>query len=279
MEYIDRELAKALLPERDPMGHKGTFGRVFVLGGCMDYTGAPVFAAEAAARMGSGLVFLETPREVWPVVAARCRSAIAAPLPENLSALLAKAKMLGADAALIGPGLGREERLRELAMELAEWLSVPLVLDADGINAAAEHMDIVRRRRGPTVLTPHQGEFVRLGGSLAAGREAGALALAAETGAVVVLKGPGTVVASPEGACRVNTTGGSALAKGGTGDILAGMVVSLLGQKLPAFDAACLAVYLHGLAGDLAARDLTDYCVTPEDLLFYLPMAIKAVLL
>ena len=128
------------------------------------------------------------------------------------------------------------------------------------------------------MLTPHEGEFRRLGGELSQGREAGALALAAESGAVVVLKGPGTLVAAPEGRCRVNTTGGSALAKGGSGDVLAGLIVSLMGQGLAPFDAASLAVYLHGRSGDLAAADLTDWCVTPEDLLAYLPRAIKRLL-
>ena len=275
---IDRALAARLLPRRDPLGHKGTFGRVLVLGGSVGYTGAPVFAAEAAVRMGSGLVFLDTPAEVWPVVAARCRCAMASPLPEGEEALLARLTELRLDALLAGPGLGQSQGLRHLALLAAERWQGPLVLDADGINAAAGHIDILRGRQAPTVLTPHEGEFLRLGGRLEKGRETGALNLARETGAVVVLKGPATVVAAPDGRCRVNTTGGCALAKGGSGDVLAGMVLSLLGQGAEAFDAAALGVYLHGLTGDLAARQLTDWCVTPEDLIAWLPQAVGTLL-
>jgi len=200
---------------------------------------------------------------------------MASPLGETPAAVLRRVAQLRPDAALVGPGLGQDRRLRELALLLAEELAVPLVLDADGINAAAAHIDVVQGRREPTVLTPHVGEFLRLGGDLSRGREQGALDLARRTGAVVVLKGPGTVVAAPDGRCRVNTTGGCALAKGGSGDVLAGLVVSLIGQGAEAFDAACLAVYLHGLCGDLAAEELTDWCVTPEDLIARLPAAVK----
>ena len=245
----------------------------------MGYTGAPVFAAEAAARMGSGLVFLDVPGEVWPVIAARCRCAMASPLPTDQEKALDRPAALKAGAALLGPGLGRDPALGRLVLELLERLSVPVVLDADGINALGTHIDRVRRRAAPTVLTPHQGEFLRLGGDLSRGREAGAQALAAGSGGVVVLKGPGTVVAAPDGRCRVNTTGGCALAKGGSGDVLAGLVVSLIGQGADPFNAASLAVYLHGRSGDLATAELTDWCVTPEDLMTYLPKAVKELLL
>jgi len=278
VQLMEDVLIRSLLPVRDPRGHKGTFGRVYVLGGSVGYTGAPVFAAEAAARMGSGLVFLDTPADVWQVVAARCRSAMAAPLPEKDADVLGRIGELHPDVALIGPGLGKSKRLRNLALLLTEELDCPLVLDADGINAAAEHIDILPARRGPTVLTPHEGEFIRLGGDLSGGRERGALQLAEKTGAVVVLKGPGTVVASPDGRCRINTTGGCALAKGGSGDVLAGMITSLIGQGAEPFDAASAAVYLHGLCGDLAAEKLTDWCVIPEDLIDTIPVAMRTLL-
>lgn len=276
MERIDKVLCRSLLPVRDPNGHKGTFGKVCVVGGAVGYTGAPVYAGEAAVRTGSGLVFVGVPGEVYPIVASRCAAAMAYPLPEKYGRLLSKPA--ACDAVLIGPGLGAERTMRALALALLEDLPVPVVLDADGINAAAGHIDVLKARAVPTVLTPHEAEFVRLGGDLSEGREAAARKLARETGCVVVLKGPATVVASPDGRLRVNTSGSCALAKGGSGDVLAGMVLSLIGQGAAAFDAASLAVWLHGMAGDLCARRLTDYGVTPADLVEAIPGAIGELL-
>jgi len=177
MEQITKRLAAALLPERKADGHKGSFGKVCVIGGSVGYTGAPVYAAEAATRSGSGLVFLGTPAEVYPIVTGRCDSAMAFPLPEDREVLLQR--LSSYDAVLIGPGLGVERELRELALYLLEQLACPVVLDADGINAAAAHIDRLKNRAVPTVVTPHEGEFLRLGGNLSHGREAGAAKLAA----------------------------------------------------------------------------------------------------
>ncbi len=273
MEEIRHALAAALLPPRDAAGHKGTFGKVCVIGGSTGYTGAPVYAAEAAVRTGSGLVFVGTPAEVYPIVAVHCAAAMAFPLPEDCDLLRKKAE--GWDAALIGPGLGEDRSLRERALALLQELPVPVVLDADGINAAAAHIDSLKRRTAPTVLTPHEVEFTRLGGDLSLGREQGALRLAEKLGCVVVLKGPGTLVAHPDGRLRRNTTGSNALAKGGSGDVLAGMILSLMGQGLDGFDAASLGVYLHGRTGDLLAKDLTDYGLTPMDLVEAIPRSIR----
>ena len=264
MERITAELAASLLPPRREAGHKGDFGRVYIVAGAVGYTGAPVYAAEAACRTGSGLVFVGVPREVYPIVAARCAAAMAQPLPEDREELLAR--MSRCDAAVIGPGLGRSPEAEALALFLLENLPVPVVLDADGINAAAAHIDVLRGRRWPTVVTPHEGEFLRLGGDLSPGREAAALAAARALGCVVVRKGPGTVVAGPDGRARVNTTGNCGMAKGGSGDVLAGMIASLAGQGADLFDAAGCAVWLHGRAGDLCRREMTAYAMTPPDM-------------
>ena len=276
MERITAELAASLLPPRREAGHKGDFGRVYIVAGAVGYTGAPVYAAEAACRTGSGLVFVGVPREVYPIVAARCAAAMAQPLPEDREELLAR--MSRCDAAVIGPGLGRSPEAEALALFLLENLPVPVVLDADGINAAAAHIDVLRGRRWPTVVTPHEGEFLRLGGDLSPGREAAALAAARALGCVVVLKGPGTVVAGPDGRERVNTTGNCGMAKGGSGDILAGMIASLIGQGAEPFDAAACAVWLHGRAGDLCSRDLTEYAMTPPDMIGRLPAVFRDLL-
>lgn len=271
MERIDRELVRRLLPRRRADGHKGTFGKVYVLGGAVGYTGAPVYAAEAAARSGAGLVYAGVPAEVYPIVAARCAAAMARPIPETYEALLAE--MAGCDVWVIGPGLGRAPETERRVLALLEDLEGPVVLDADGINAAAAHIDVLRGRRSPTVLTPHEGEFLRLGGSLSRGRERAAADFAARHGCVLVLKGPETVVADPAGRLLVNTTGNSGMAKGGSGDALAGMIAALIGQGAPPFDAAACAVWLHGRAGDLCARALTEYAMTPPDLVERLPAA------
>ena len=276
MEEITAGLCRALLPRRDPEGHKGTFGKVAVVGGAVGYTGAPVYAGEAAVRTGSGLVLVGVPGEVYPIVAARCDAAMAYPLPEDVAT--GRKKLTGCDAVLLGPGLGSALRARTLALRLLADLECPVVLDADGINAAAAHIDVLRARRSPTVVTPHAVEFARLGGDLTLGREAAARRFAAEHGCVTVMKGPGTIVAAPDGRVRRNTTGSSALSKGGTGDVLAGMVLSLIGQGAEPYDAASLAVWLHGRAGDLCEGRLTAYGVTPGDVVAAIPEAIRELL-
>ena len=276
METVTARLARRLLPTRRADGHKGTFGRIYVVAGDVGYTGAPVYAAEAAARTGSGLVFVGVPQAVYPIVAARCATAMAQPLPEDREVLLKRLK--GCDAVVLGPGLGRSQAAEELVLFLLEKLECPVVLDADGINAAAAHIDVLRGRRCPTVVTPHEGEFLRLGGDLSLGREEAALAAARELGCVLVLKGPGTVTAAPDGRARRNTTGNCGMAKGGSGDILSGMIASLIGQGADPFDAAACAVWLHGRSGDLCQRQMTAYAMTPPDMVERLPEVFRELL-
>ncbi len=273
---ITRRLVRSLLPPRDPLGHKGTFGRVYVCGGCVGYTGAPVYAGEAAVRTGSGLVTVGVPGEIYPVAAARCGGAMVQPLPADRDALLER--MERCDASLIGPGLGRARETEETVLTLLRGLSRPVVLDADGINAVSAHIHVLDDRRGVTVITPHEGEFARLDGGFIPGKSSrtrAAADFARQHGCVTVLKGPGTIVAGPDGRVLRNSTGGSGLAKGGSGDILAGMILSLLGQGAGPLEAAVCAVWLHGRAGDLAEAALTAYAMTPLDLLDRLPAAFK----
>ena len=280
---LTADFVRAALPVRDPMGHKGTFGKVYCLCGSVGFTGAPVFAGRAAMRMGSGLVYLGVPERTWSVVAAKCDEVMAFPLPDTGEGKLSlraeetvRSAMAPCDAVLMGCGLGRSAETDELSRRLLD-IPQPLVLDADGINALAGHIDELRRRRGKiTVLTPHEGEFARIG-DLTAGREASAAAFARDHGVYLVLKGHRTVIAAPDGRLAVNPTGNSGMAKGGSGDILSGMVVSLLGQGAEPFAACCAAVYLHGLAGDLAARDRTERCMTPSDLLERIPDAVREI--
>lgn len=266
-----------VLPRRPRTAHKGEFGKVFILAGSEGYTGAPVLAARAAVRTGAGLVFLGVPREVYPIVAVKCDEAMAFPLPEKYDKILEKAR--GCDVALIGPGLGRAPETEMLVRRLLADLNIPVVLDADGINALSGHIDSLDKRSALTVLTPHDGEFQRLTGCqlpirdrLTAARE-----FAKAHRCVLVLKGHGTVTAAPDGEAWICGAGNPGMAKGGSGDVLAGMLAALLGQKHlrgpyahPGKLVAC-GVYYHAQAGDSCARRLGEYGMTPSDMIEALP--------
>ena len=264
-----------VLPRRRRTAHKGDFGRVFVLAGSEGYTGAPVLAANAAVRTGAGLVFLGVPRNIYPIVAVKCDEAMPFPLPERYEAILEKAR--GCDIALIGPGLGRAPETEELVRRLLGDLEIPVVLDADGINALAGHIDILDKRSALTVLTPHEGEFHRLTGCELPVRDrlTAARDFAKAHRCVLVLKGHGTVTAAPEGRAWICGAGNPGMAKGGSGDVLGGMILSLLGQGIPPRRAVPAAVYLHGRAGDLAARDLGQAGMTPADMIKQIPFTLK----
>ena len=281
MLTLDAAYVRAALPRRDTQGHKGDFGKVYVLGGSVGYTGAPVFCSRAAVRTGCGLVFLGVPAGIWQVAAVKSDEAMPHPLPslDGRLSLAADVRLraAGCDAVAMGCGMGRGAESDALVRRLLT-LEQPLVLDADGINALERHIDELSLRRGlVTVLTPHEGEFFRAGGDVSRGRESGAAAYAARRGVYLVLKGHRTVIAAPDGRLAVNTTGNDGMAKGGSGDILTGMTASLLAQGMAPFDACCCAVWLHGRAGDLAAAEKGRRGMTPTDLLEKLPYALKEV--
>ena len=257
------------------------FGKVLCICGSVGYTGAPIFASRAAVRTGAGLVFLGVPQSVWPVAAVKSDEAMPFPLPETADGKLSllaeepiRRRAAGCDAVLLGCGLGRDWQTDSLVQDLLN-MEKPLVLDADGLNAISENAELLQKRPAVTVLTPHEGEFLRLGGDLSRGREAAAAAFSRKYGVYLVLKGHRTLVADPEGRLAVNETGNSGMAKGGSGDVLAGMIVSLLSQGCGTFDACCAAVWLHGRAGDRAAADKGERGMTPTDLLEQIPYAMK----
>ena len=280
LETITGAFVRRSLPRRDPEGHKGMFGKVLCVCGSVGYTGAPIFAGRGAVRTGSGLVFLAVPESVWPVAAVKSDEAMPFPVPEaegRLSLLAEepiRRRAESCDAVLIGCGLGRGWQTDALVRKLLT-IEKPLVLDADGLNALSGREELLQKRAAPTILTPHEGEFLRLGGGLSAGREAAAAAFSEKYGVYLVLKGHRTVVAAPDGRLAVNGTGNSGKAKGGSGDVLAGMILSLLGQGCEAFAACCAGVWLHGRAGDLAAADKGERGMTPTDLLEQIPYAMK----
>ena len=277
---VEADLVKSWLPKRPVDGHKGTFGKCYLLSGSTGYTGAPVLASRAAVRSGTGLVFLGVPREVYPIIAVKSDEAMPAPLPCDEKGILTEEalipvleKMAGCDAALIGPGLGRGEDMERLVAAIMDTVQYPLVLDADGINAIAGHMDVLYRRRScPTILTPHDGEFARMGGDLSDGdRVLAARRFSMTYGCLLVLKGHRTIISLPDGEVFVNTTGNAGMAKGGSGDVLAGILVSLLAQGLHPVKAAVCAVWIHGRAGDLCKLKKGERGMTPTDLIEMLP--------
>ena len=270
------------LSRRPVNGHKGDFGKIFVLAGSEGYTGAPVLAARGALRTGAGLVFVGVPREIYPIIAVKCDEAMPFPLPERYEEILEKAK--GCDVALIGPGLGRHPKTEKLVRALLEDLDLPVVLDADGINALCGHIDILDKRSAPTVLTPHAGEFARLVGCALPIRDrlTAARAFAKEHRCTLVLKGHGTVTAAPSGKCWICGTGNPGMAKGGSGDVLAGMIAALWGQKhlndhpyADRSELAAWAVWYHGKAGDRCAEKLGEYAMLPSDLVETIPEILK----
>lgn len=269
-----------ILPDREPMAHKGDFGRVLLLCGSRGYTGAAALAAMGALRSGSGLVYLGVPESIYTIEATKLLEAIVLPLPDQdgkISAIAWSeiAKMLPLmDAVLLGPGLGQSDGISELLLKLLLNYSGPLVLDADGINCLRDHKDILRGRTAPTVITPHQGEFDRFRNKPCADRITEACELAQDLGIIVVLKGHQTVITDGK-LVYINNTGNPGMAVGGSGDVLAGMTVSLIGQGLDPLKAAACAAWIHGTAGDICAKELGQYGMLPSDILSVIPRLMK----
>ncbi len=281
-ETWTRRAVGALLPARPRHGHKGTFGHLLVAAGSEGMTGAAALAAHGAGRVGAGLVTVACPAGTNPVLEVKCTEAMTAPVAETSEhafALEAEKAILelaaGRDAVVLGPGIGRAGETLALVRRLAERLSVPLVLDADGLLAFREALGVLKARRAPTIVTPHPGEAATLlaqtTAEITADRPAAARALARESGAVVVLKGAGTVTAEATGRLAVNPTGGPVLGSGGTGDVLAGVIGGLLVQGVPPFEAAHAGAALHGAAGDRFAAQRGEAGLLAADLPELLP--------
>ena len=281
-EYVGAELVKTVLPVRARNSHKGDYGRVLLLCGSTGLTGAAVLAANAAVRSGSGVVYLGVPEQVYPICAAQCLGPVVFPLPcdaEGRLSLAAKPvierRMTNMDAVLMGPGLGRSEEVTALVRWMLDFCHKPLVLDADGINALERHIDILRGTACPVILTPHDGEFLRLGGDpMAEDRVQQAREFADRTGSILLLKGHRTIVSDGHNT-YISAVGNPGMATGGSGDVLSGVIVSLLGQGVMPLEAAACAAWLHGSAGDLAAAEIGEYGMTPEDLLTRIPRLLR----
>ena len=263
------------LPRRSPLTHKGDYGRILVLAGSVGYTGAPVLSAQAASKMGAGLVYVMVPGDIYPIIAGKLTEEMVFPFT-GVQDILSRAETC--DALVIGPGLGSSPDIAEMVCKLLTSVKIPVILDADGINAISGNIDILDNATCPLILTPHPGEFARLGGDLSHGnRLEAARNFAIAHGCVLVLKGHRTITALPDGSVYINTTGGPAMAKGGSGDVLTGMIAALIGQSFPVKDAVLAAVYIHGLAGDICAEKLGEYSVTAGDIIAALPDVVKKI--
>lgn len=275
-----------LLPPRAPQTHKGDLGHVFVLAGSVGMSGAAALCAMGALRVGAGLVTVGIPRSLHDPMVEKLTEVMLKVLPESKEGSLSLQglpeivttidKM---DAVAIGPGLSPQSQTKALVRQLLPRIVKPLVLDADGLNAIAEDLSVLKKRSLPMILTPHPGEMGRLAQlsakEIQQDRERIAVEFAKKFGVIVVLKGHGTVVASFDGTIYLNETGNPGMATAGAGDVLAGMITGLLGQKLSLVDAARLGVYLHGLAGDLAAKEKGEIGLIASDVVDRIPQAIR----
>lgn len=277
---LDHESVLSLLPDRNPWGHKGDFGKLLLLCGSRGYTGAAYFSTMGALRAGAGLVFLGVPESIYGIEAAKLNEPVIFSLPDAGGRLSADAvpeilsRLPKMDAVLVGPGLGQSEGTLAVVRAVLEKAECPVVVDADGINVLSAHRDLLRGRKSSTILTPHDGEFARLGGVIGEDRMAAAADLAEDLGCIVLLKGHETCITDGVNG-YINSTGNPGMAVGGSGDVLAGVITALLGAGLPPLEAAACGAWLHGAAGDRCAAELGQYGMLPTDMLNALPRLMK----
>ena len=279
MNHMNETILRRLLPIRCRDTHKGDYGKILLLCGSRGFTGAAALAAMGALRTGAGLVYLAVPESIYAIEAVKLTEPVVLPLPDEGGKLCAAsipeivALLPKMDAVLFGSGSGLGEGTEAVLLYLLKNCDCPLILDADGITLAAKHKDILRDRSAPTILTPHDGEFARLDPPDLP-RVEQTMALARDLGVVLLRKGHRTLVTDGE-SCWENRTGNPGMATGGSGDVLSGVILSLLGQGLPPLEAAAGGAWLHGAAGDLAAKRLGEYGMLPSDLVEELPRLLK----
>ncbi len=280
MEILSHKEVLSILPDRDPWGHKGDFGKILLICGSRGYTGAAYFAAMGALRSGAGLVFLGVPESIYAIEAGKLHEPVVFPLPdrggmvsrEGIPEILERLPRM--DGVLVGCGMGQSEDTMAVLRAVLNHAACPVVVDADGINLLAAHKDLVRGRAYPTILTPHDGEFARLCGGIGQDRQAAAEEMARDLGCVLLLKGHRTCITDGT-KTYINHTGNPGMAVGGSGDVLAGIITALLGQGIPPLEAAACGAWLHGRSGDLCAEKLGQYGMLPSDMLEVLPRLLK----
>jgi len=277
------------LSQRKPSAHKGDFGHILLIAGCARFSGAALLCAEACLRAGAGLVTVAIPKGLLPgIIKIKPKEVMLLPLPETKEGALhvsaykkIKDFAHSIDLLIVGPGLGRERTTQALIRKIITAVKKPMVIDADGLNALAGHLSAFSARgtKTETIITPHPGEMARLLNvrikAVQDKRKEVARKFAKKHQVTVVLKGRATVVADKKNNCYVNITGNPGMATAGSGDVLTGMIGAFLGQGLTAFNAAKYAVHVHGLAGDIAAKEKTQISLIASDIIAKIPEAIK----
>ncbi|MCH5299876.1 MAG: NAD(P)H-hydrate dehydratase [Ruminococcus sp.] len=287
MELIDNLVVKEALVKREKDSNKGTFGSLLTICGSYSMAGAGILAGKGALRSGIGLLKMALPESIYPIIAWAIFESVYYPLKGNESGTLSKKEtpflLKKADecrAVLIGCGMQNNSDTRFITRSFIERCSKPLILDADALNSIADDVSILKNANSPVIITPHPGEMARLINNTVSyvqeNREEVAKAFAKENRVYVVLKGYKTIVATPDGRAKVNNTGNPGMATGGSGDVLAGIISSLVAQNpAKSFECACAGVYVHGLAGDIAKDKLGEISMLPTDLIDCLPEAFK----
>lgn len=286
MERTDKNVVKKAVFKRPDDANKGTLGSLLSVCGCYGMAGASIMAGKSALRCGIGLLKSAVPKSIYPISAQSILESVYFPLEEtvdgkigrsNLPFLLKEAEK--SNAVLIGCGMSVCDDTKMIVNSFLENCTTPMVLDADALNCIAENPEILKKAKAQIIITPHPGEMARLTKLTAkqvnADRKTSALSFASEYGVVVVLKGSGTIIASPNGRVMINSTGNSGMATGGSGDVLAGMTASLFAQGASAFDSSAAAVYLHGLAGDIASEKLGKISMLPTDIIDCISLAFR----
>jgi NAD(P)H-hydrate epimerase len=278
----------AELPPRDKDGHKGDFGQVLFIAGAAGYLGAPYFSASSFLKAGGGYSRLAAPRSIVPFIGSKGSEIVFHPQAEtdaesialqNKSALLALSERV--DMVVAGPGLSLDPETQRLVRELAAEIDKPLLIDGDGITAVCQDLEVVKERRAATILTPHLGEMSRITGTNVQEIDADKIDVlqrtTAELNATIVLKGAHSLIGHPDGRVFVNTSGNPGMATAGSGDVLTGTIAAMFGLRLPLQTAVRQGVFVHGLAGDLAAEDRGEDGITAQDILDYLPPAMQMI--
>lgn len=288
---LDDDYIRCNIPKRKPDGHKGTFGSVLVVAGGEGYSGAACLTSLGALHSGAGMVRLCFPENINTAVEKKLTEVIKVPLQATEQGSLAisgydkiKEAANKSDVMAIGPGVTTNQETQKLIRKVISSTNLPMVIDADGLNniTVSDLLKISKQRRSKIVLTPHPGEFERLFGVPSKTVNNNRIEIAREwakkLSLIIVLKGAPTVISTPDGHTYINPTGNSGLAKGGSGDVLTGMIAGFIAQGASPIKAACLGVYLHGYAADLAVKTKTEYSLVATDLIKFLPKAIKNII-
>ena len=285
INIIDSKMIKNILPPRRQNSHKGDYGKVLIIGGSIGMSGAVAMAAQSCIKCGAGLVTAAVPECINGALEEKLTEPMTIPLPckngqVDISCIGKLTSLINNyDVCLFGPGIGRNEYIQEILEKLLEVSEIPVIIDADGLFALSQRNDMLDKCKCSVILTPHEMEMSRISKCgleyVSENRIELSQSYVSTHGVTLILKGPHTIVTSVSGEQYININGNNGMATGGSGDVLAGMVAAFVGRGIDECDAACLGVYLHGLAGDISAKELGYYSMLPTDIIKNIPYALK----